>query len=133
VGFKIAWSDYADGWGWNSSIHEAAGGLYKNHELIEILPLSYNTRIGDVPSFIYAVRIGSNVPDGQYQLKTLYRKKNTEEWIEPLRSDGELFDLYIHNDSLTIKRRGEMYAFPKASEIELTNIAVEGDLQAGSQ
>ena len=132
VGFKIAWSDYASGWGWDSSIHEPAGGLYKNHKLIEVLPITYTTRISDRPSFIYAVKIGAHVPDGHYQLKMLYRKKNTEEWIEPLRSDGEFFDLFIHNDSLKIKQNGEVYAYPREDEIEISDIAVSGDLVAGT-
>ena len=132
VGFKIAWSDYANGWGWDSSIHEPSGGLYKNHELIEVLPITYTAGISDRPSFIYAVKIGAHVPDGHYQLKMLYRKKNTEEWIEPLRSDGEFFDLFIHNDSLKTKQNGEAYAYPREDEIEISDIAVSGDLLVGT-
>lgn len=133
VGFKIAWSDYASGWGWSNNIHEPSGGLYKNHKLIEILPITYTAGISDRPSFIYAVRIGSHVPDGHYQLKMLYRIKGTEDWIEPLRSDGEFFDLYILNDSLIIKQRGEAYTYPMEDEIDITGIAVDGNLQAGAQ
>lgn len=132
VGFKIAWNE------WNSQIgedkmYEAAGGLYKDHKLIEVLPITYSTRISDRPSFIYAVRIGSNVPDGNYQLRMLYRKTDSEKWIEPLRSDGEFFDLYIKSDSLIIKQRGNAYAYPKEDEIKIVSMKVEGNLQVDTQ
>ena len=132
VGFKTAWSGGWDADGWDTT-YEPAGGLYKNNELIEVLPIVYKSRISDRPSFIYSVRIESNIPDGQYQLRMLYRRYGTEEWIEPLRSGGQFFELFIENDALTIKQRSEAYGFPSEDEIEITDMKIEGNQQAGAE
>lgn len=127
VGFKVKLT----GTNGNGN-YEEVGGLYKNHQLIEILPYQYSSKISDTGTYIHSVRIGSHIPDGDYQLKFLYRLKGEYEWIEPLRSDGELFDLTIKNDQLTIVECSDSYGVAEEGDIEILGISVEGNHQTNS-
>ena len=127
VGFKVKLT----GTGGNG-YYEEVGGLYKNHQLIEILPYQYSTKISDTGTYIHSVRIGSHIPDGDYQLKFLYRLNGEEEWVEPLRSDGELFDLTIKNDQLTIVECSDGYDLAAENDVEILGISLEGNHQANS-
>lgn len=124
VGFKINLTD--------GNNYEEAGGLYRNHQLIEVLPYRYSTKISDTGTYIHSVRIGSHIPDGAYQLRFLYRETGKEEWIEPLRSDGELFDLYIKDDRLSITECSDAYGLAEENDIEILGISMEGNRQVNS-
>ena len=124
VGFKVNLT--------NGDNYEEAGGLYCNHQLIEVLPYRYSSKISDTGTYIHSVRIGAHIPDGEYQLRFLYRVKGDEEWIEPLRSDGELFDLVIKYDQLTISECSDGYGIAKENAIEVLGITMEGNHQVNS-
>ena len=123
VGFKVNLTN---------GLYDECGGLYKNHRLIETLPYRYSSKVSDTGTFIHSVRIGSHIPDGAYQLKFLYRLDGEEEWLEPLRSDGELFDLIIKDDELTVIECSDSYELAKGSDIEILGISLEGNHQANS-
>ena len=113
VGIKINFT--------NGSDYEEAAALYQGLRQVDVMPYEYNkgSMVGDYPTWVRSIVIGSNIPDGTYQLRMLYRKKGEAEWKEPLYNDVRMIWLTIENDHLTTKVTNSDYINTGSSNVEI--------------
>lgn len=129
VGIKLSWEEgYTGAECWSNDIYEPGAGLYKNHELVKVLPMYTVTRISDRPKFIYAATLDSSIPDGHYQLKPLYRKISSIEWMETVNSDGQFFDLWIADNAMKVVSYKDVYNSADKDDVEVLEMNVVGDM-----